>query len=628
MDQNNNMARYFTPTPQQYISQFVPPNLELMYKVGQERAAQDALVTDALDKAKSELQVQGGMFTDKEKATQVNENINSNINAITDAFYSGKVDSFQAARAIIRLQTEVKNNKEYKLYKLDEAYTKAMAPEIAKGKFNNALGVVRNGVNVIDARNGLKVNYKIDPDSETEESLAEAYNWAGAGEFEKEHAHFTQQASIPKIISAMEKAGYGVDNSNPNMPVFYNYKEREKITGITKDVVKEYAKQYANMEWDNTTDKPSVEYMRRAGESKEDYVNRLTNLIMPGVTNIDITKERHGSPLTSDKQSPNTDPNFYPTPAEPTKRGIENASTLGKNFNEFMKGRRILTNEEIYDITAGGALPEALPKDGIIEYKWSDIPQEQKNIIAHYFRMRGGSYEKYAKDIESGKDMSWLKSNKSNIGKELQKDLNNPQFIKRMELIDVASNNTVYDLQYGAEELYGVTGVKQSSTSPPTLSDFLGAEFSNMKAYDINNNAIIPSGKFRELPIYKEYTSEDKKNTTVGITKYTPDNNLRISIGDGDTWHDAFKVTIDGNSYVFQAPRKPGKQAEQLRNQQEAINELYNRLTFSLPGTEVKWGNKKFYYDDERRDGKKVYMDAEGNEYETIYDVFKLTPTN
>ena len=61
------MARYFTPTPSQYISQFVPPNLDLMYKVGQELAAQDSLVTDAINKAKSEWQVEGGMFTDKEK---------------------------------------------------------------------------------------------------------------------------------------------------------------------------------------------------------------------------------------------------------------------------------------------------------------------------------------------------------------------------------------------------------------------------------------------------------------------------------------------------------------------------------------------------------------------------------
>jgi hypothetical protein len=392
------MARYFTPTPSQYISQFVPPNLDLMYKVGQERAAQDSLVTDAINKAKSEWQVEGGMFTDKEKAAQINNNINSNLDTITEAFYSGNIDSFQAARAINRLQNEVKNNKEYKLYKLDEAFTKSAAPAIAQGKFNNALGVVRNGINVIDARGGLKVNYKIDPNNETEESLAEAYNWAGAGEFEKEHQHFVQQASVPKIISVMENAGYGVDNTNPNMPVFYNYKTGEKIKGITKDAVKKYAEQYANMEWNNSTDKPSVEYMRRAGETKDNYVDRLTNLIMPGTTDRDITNQMQGSPMSDpsktnftldDLYEPSTVPANTENVSAKTYLNSDNVPEIAKKFLKVDDGKIIA--KSAYEISKDNITKEMINKskkegtyygidDNTEYFRSSEYKQKQKEL--------------------------------------------------------------------------------------------------------------------------------------------------------------------------------------------------------------------------------------------------------
>ena len=301
------MARYFTPTPSQYVSQFVPPNLELMYKVGQEQAANDSALLDNLDKSESELTVKGGMYTDKEHAAQINKNIKDNLTQIRDAFYSGKVDSYQAARAMNRLKNEVANDKAYNLYKLDEAYTKSASNQIASGKWNNALGVRRNGINVFDARNGqMSINYKINPNSETEESLAELYNVQGAGEFEKEHEHFVKQASVPKMIEAMEKSGYSVEYTTVNgqeIPVFVNSVTGTKTKGITADVVKNYAKQYAAQEWANSTDKPSVEYMRRAGESIEDYEERLSNLIMPGITDVDITNRKNASPMSTGEGS-------------------------------------------------------------------------------------------------------------------------------------------------------------------------------------------------------------------------------------------------------------------------------------------------------------------------------------
>jgi hypothetical protein len=295
------MARYFTPTPSQYVSQFVPPNLELMYKVGQEQAANDSAVLDSLDKGESELTVKGGMYTDKNHAAQINKNIKDNLTQIRDAFYSGKVDSFQAARAMNRLKNEVANDKAYNLYKLDEAYTKSASNQIASGKWNNGLGVQRNGVNVFDARNGeMKINYKIDPNADSDESIAELYNIQGAGEFEKEHQHFTQQASVPKMIEAWEKSGYGVEFTEVNgqkIPVFVNKTSGAKTKGVMKDLVRMYAKQYADKEWDNSTDKPSLEYMRRAGESKQSYEDRLTNLIMPGITDMDVTSKTSASPF-------------------------------------------------------------------------------------------------------------------------------------------------------------------------------------------------------------------------------------------------------------------------------------------------------------------------------------------
>jgi hypothetical protein len=72
--------RYFNPTPQQYKSQFVPPDLELMYKVGQERALEDAKADALMGSLESEYLINDkGIYSKDEDVKRVNLVIDKKI---------------------------------------------------------------------------------------------------------------------------------------------------------------------------------------------------------------------------------------------------------------------------------------------------------------------------------------------------------------------------------------------------------------------------------------------------------------------------------------------------------------------------------------------------------------------
>lgn len=555
------MARYFTPTPSQYISQFVPPDLDLMYKVGQEKAANDAAITDSLDKADQEWKVKGGIFTNKQDAELFNQETEANLSKIKDAFYTGSIDAFQAARAINRLQGVVKNNPKYRLYKLDEKLTEGIMPNLVSGKLNQAIGVpLGNGLNSIDLRGGqLKVNTQIDPNSTTEEQLANLYNAQTPGDFAKDHPDFIQQASLPKIIDAAEKSGYRVDRSNPNMPVFVNYKTGHTIKGITKETVRPFAKKYAEENYYSTS-RESVEYMRRAGETVDDYADRLSSLIMDGITDKNVIYDVKGSPMsTGDGNS-----NETKKPEKPI--GIPEEGPTNKiGFNRDKTKKETFMSRFARSLSYQTTTPTKKEDAKIQELQFKELDENTKNIVTNYVREYGKD-KRWSHLLDKNGYLNELRNLPQGTLKKLYDEIANLN--KDFQEGFIKSNNTSEPISYISPTADGEKLTLQQEYNQNVWTSHFGAN-PTITFQDVFNSGHI---------VYDLETMEKVKTTDVTndlntkiplVRKFTPENLLPIMTGN-KTMYGGIIFTVNDKNYVIKDRTTDNTDIE--------INKLYNKL--------------------------------------------------
>lgn len=629
--------RYFQPTLKDYTSSFVPTELpfELMLKsLDNKQAAYDKAQAD-IDSANELFNIGSPMYF---KQSDIDNHVNQfkkEYEQLASDFASNKLNPTTASRSLVNLKRKFDNNPLTKLYKTEAALAAQDRQNMLKPEMRSAIGSNYNNGNI----------QYINPNETTLDDLSRIHNYQTPGDFVKDHS--AEYSMIhPQITEAIKRSGYGFTiDKKTGIPIFTDTKGADVTKEVNETILKPYFDRFALENYENS-DKQSVDYMRRSGQSVKDYADRLrTSYLGYGVYDKEFAKTDY-QPVKGDGSgnglnNMNPENTYYPTAAIPTPRGVENTKKFVETVNDFFKGKhnQILT----FKTDEGKTIRQTVSKD----QKWSDFSEQHKNLIAHYFDIldegKGTTkWAAFAKDIRDGKDMQWLQS-QSVYRKQMEKDFSKPEFLKRMSLIDVNTNNTVYDMDYGAEALYNKTGVKQGTTAPPTLQDLLASNLSVdskwVKVTDDNKIEPIKQGQFKKE--FAELTPEDKSKIMVGFGKYTPDNNLKLSIGDGDNWANAYSVVINGQKYIVQAPRKTGinpktgNSYQQEEKQNEAINELYNTLRFSLPGKYIPIGNNvKALYDDEfiwidanGQIQKGGYFDQQGNAYgEDIRNLFTLRP--
>lgn len=575
------MARYFNPTPSQYVSQFVPPNLDLMYKVAQEKAANDAALSDSLDKAEQDWKVKGGLFTNKQDAELFNQEVESNLSKIRDNFYSGNMDSFQASRALNRLQNVVKNNNKYRLYKLDEQYTKALQPKLVSGELNEALGVpVGGGRNSIDLRGGqLIVNAEIDPNATSEEQLGTWYNAQIPGDFAKEHPDFMHQASIPKIVEKLTKANsnYRLETkTGPNgeiIPIMVNRSNNKEVKGIIEEEVLKYANKYA-LENYNSTSRQSVDYMRRAGETVNDYAKRLASLIMPGITDVQQSSStsaniwESGFNLYNKPEQTSTTPQTYSSPGITTS-----TKSLYGFFDPF--GIDKLTKE--FNLPKDFNFGNILTK-GTKENEWYNYQKRYKsmqanpntatgNVFTNIIQSFANAYEILRDPEDLDKDNRKLLNNFLNLNKQYKQYVGKdklPLDVKEQvytSLFNIAQNlnltgqtinETTYDIAPIVTDMNGKQKINsefQSITGSvkgklPTVGELTNTTLQhNFKIFNLTDNEFVES--------QEELKDLSKTKEKSNITKFVGANSLPLKTGDPN-FKAGVQISANGKQYIYQ----------------------------------------------------------------------------
>lgn len=562
------MARYFTPTPSQYISQFVPPNLDLMYKVGQEKASMDAALTDSLDKAESDWTVKGGLFSNKNDVNLFNEEVKTNLNKIRDAFYNDQIDAPQAARALNRLQNTVKTNNKYTLYKLDEAMTKDFVSKLPTGVYNQGLGVkLNNGLNSIDLRDGkLAPNAQIDPTTTSIEQLSNWYNVTNPGEFVKEHEEIYKQIN-PILTQAYPNEGYRIiSDPNTGALIMVNKNEEYITKEISKEILRPYIHNYAKQNY-NSTNKPSVEYMRREGKNEYDYENKLLDSFI-GYGKYDEKFGDNSYSIIGNKnlnsQPPPPPPDSFPISGGDVEYGIVKEDFLDlDDWDDLVYYAFKKTKGKDFDFTKIGDVNSD-------EYKLLNTASQYGEATKNPYDLSDRSKEVLRFFMENKPEWQHLLP-------YLDKDLNLStgrkrklygEFFKAMGMLSediVRTDQTAYALKVEDLEFINYSGIQGKGAK---AEDVLNqARSRGAEIYSVKDKANLTSDDINKL-----ITSNGKENLS-SINKLTPENMLPFLTGN-DNFISGVSISIGGNQYYIRNTSPTRLDA--------LINKMYNKGKLSL----------------------------------------------
>jgi hypothetical protein len=631
--------RYFTPTSKDYQSTFVPTELpfELMLKSLDNKQQTYNTAQSKIDETSKLFKVDKGLSYDKTFGNRdLGEDYRKQLDQINEQMSSGKKDPSSAAREAVKLYDRFQNDEDVKIANRDAAISKAVYETVARNP--EALGDVYRGSQLGYNPINLKANGM--PISEAEHY--KRYGLIGNKDFLPEHADLEKMLVDQAIID-------GVIGSDSNIiskdvggkKMWFEYNKNNNTIGkkIDPTYFNNVIENYAVSQFPNSA-KESVLYRKKQAElgmrpyGVVEYADELKSNLLGKVgtheynsTGSESLQALPGQTFKEKEEKLPTQPTQYPRPGDPTQRGIKNTKTFTTNLSAF------LNKTPAWQPPAGNPMTPPPPGALTSVVNWKDLPQENKNLIGHYFELEANkaeasgkgspnTFRKWSQDIKDGKDMQWLQN--SEVAKKMQKDMSDPVFLKRMEAVDIRNNNTIETLPFEEEAVYSEINLRHDKDSAPTLSDFLVSALAGNKAYNKEAGEAILPGTFYKR--YESLSDADKKNIKVSVNKYRPENNFKLSIGDGDNWANSYEVNIGGETFVAQAGRNLNKRGEEIAN--EIVNDIHTSLVYGFKGSTYKLGNDKYTYNDDDPSNP-YFINLKTNEiYESATDIYNDWVTN
>lgn len=613
--------RFYKPGQTEYQSQFAPLDLNFIQKIGAAKDTQSYEVDDLLDKA-DQLKIDAGMFSKKEEVDKYNQWLKENVTSTRDKLLNQEITEEEAARNISKINSVLTNSEAVNFFNADKKLTAELRAGIVAGKYNKGIST---NFNYLDPNNP-----QITPISYTEglDALAKAGNIQVPGDFLKEHKDWYDNINTTQLGNIIASNKYKFI-SDPKLGLILADQNGIRVTrGQFKEALRPYAKSYAKENFQNTSI-GSVDYMRRLGKTEEDYENRLLDSYSGYFSLDEDTRNTTYRPLGdgSDKTTkPTPGGAAYAAAATPTPRGIKNAKTFKSRMTSFLSSTPVVINPETGQTMSPEEIKQlktyGIPVPQAENVNTTNMSSDDKKLMSHYFKLKANQtgnkyFEQLAGDIINGRNVDFLKSDsfyaklkKSKFSKkEFMDDITNPEFLSRMELVDIRNNNVVEDLNYNAEEVYNETGIRNSANTPANLEDFLASALATQsKIYDVETGEIIQPGKIKEK--FKDMDTATRASTRVGVTLYRPENNFAVSIGDGDNWANAYQVNIGGSPFVVQTGRHQDPVRKQREYDYEMINKIHTTLALGLPLEVLHWGKGDWIYDDSDKTKPPFYLET------------------
>lgn len=247
--------RYFNATSQPYVSDFVPQNLDLIYKMQQDMVNEDKAAALDLEKNKVAFNIQAGPGTQL-AGQQLNQLYNTESNKIAAELASGKLSGRDAALRAKTLLYHFATNPEVKQVQKDAAYNEQVNKALADSQFQQ-MGIM----DAYDRNTGkIKQLTGIVDDSE----LAQRYGVTLPGDTFKEHKDLFD-AVKPQITKYYNDPNYETTVDESGNLRTYLIATGEEKEFKSRDQVKQALSEYI-LKDPNALNKPSLIYNKKRHE--------------------------------------------------------------------------------------------------------------------------------------------------------------------------------------------------------------------------------------------------------------------------------------------------------------------------------------------------------------------------
>lgn len=247
--------RYFNASSQPYVSDFVPQDMNLIYKMQQDMVNEDNAAALDLEKNKVAFNIQAGPGTQL-AAQQLNQLYNAESNKIAAELASGKLSGKDAGLRAKTLLYHFATNPEVKQVQKDATYNEQVNKALADSQFQQ-MGIM----DAYDRNTGkIKQLTGIVDDSE----LAQRYGVTLPGDTFKEHKDLFD-AVKPQITKYYNDPNYETTVDESGNLHTRSVQTGEEVEFKSRDQVKQALSEYI-LKDPNALNKPSLVYNKKNHE--------------------------------------------------------------------------------------------------------------------------------------------------------------------------------------------------------------------------------------------------------------------------------------------------------------------------------------------------------------------------
>jgi hypothetical protein len=579
--------RYFNASSQPYVSDFVPQDMNLIYKMQQDLVKEDEAALGAIEKASNAFNLKGGYRTG-DAARLANQQYNTEVANISNNLNTGKLKPRDAVRQISTLLNHFNTNPEINLIKTDET----LVPEVDKMIKENP-GFTQSGL--APGWDPVNKTWKTLSNKDNLNTLKEGYLGLTPKVISDEEAVKSWYDKIKPDLDAIKGQGTWSTVTAPDGSTYQQQTINGKsIESIQKDKVRQLATNLYKSNPDALKNLQAFRYNKLNNDtffpgSQYNDTDIIEGLVesFPSYYSRETETQKQGKSYSSpgNKENPEEIVPLYTTPGSEIG-GID----YGNSFNLIKKGDSIpYTKEEIKN-----------------EYKKAGILNKDGSINKF-----GKAYELVASKIAAGKyseedtylDIDKMPQKAQNLTLSTIKliDKNLYDKVQNGYKLTKADKDKIYPILNATKKIAEQT-ILQSSTSrglTPEEAKRTNLDLFGDKAegsYTVENLGTGQSGntKFfdvesKELITLEELKQKHDGKATASVrNELTPDNPFSFLTND-DSFVSPKQLFIEGKQYLISGPKeyvnkntgnkKVTKNYQLMRN--KVINKIYNSK-FSL----------------------------------------------
>lgn len=294
--------RYFQPKEYQYVSQYTPEMAAMDYKKGQDLLKQEDEFQKNLFDAKNKYHILEGTYSKKEDVDAANQHIQTNLDAVSKDFNSGKINASDATNRIGMLANYFNTNKNIQgLWNEGQNTLNIDRKRMAENSLTNAVNGLGPNAFSFDGKNLTSKKFNKEELADLQPML---HNYIQEGDFTKFTNEVLQQLKPNIVKEDASKEGLSISYKTlpdgTSIPFYTNIDGTRVTKGVLEQKVRPLIKNWIKANHDNSNLQQVLfsKFLNQNDEqSKQTLEDRMVQTYTGYFTDIEDNTRMHSTPL-------------------------------------------------------------------------------------------------------------------------------------------------------------------------------------------------------------------------------------------------------------------------------------------------------------------------------------------